>query len=104
MKVSLIADGTLGDIQPFLGLARSLSKSGHAVQIVTNVSHAEHVKPLAADGSVVSAVYFPVDWTDVFTNVEAIAVALAVGDEPRYMLALMDVWSRSAAVLAPIAR
>jgi UDP:flavonoid glycosyltransferase YjiC (YdhE family) len=103
MRMSLIADGTRGDVQPFLGLAHALRRRDHAVQLVTNASHARFVDPLVAEGVIASAVYFPVDWADVFAGDEAVVAALAKGDELAYMRALMDVWTRSAGVVAPVA-
>jgi sterol 3beta-glucosyltransferase len=36
MRIAIIASGSRGDVQPYLGLGRGLSQAGHAVRLVTN--------------------------------------------------------------------
>lgn len=44
MKVSIIAPGSRGDIQPYIALAQGLVAAGHGVRVVTTVDHEALVK------------------------------------------------------------
>jgi sterol 3beta-glucosyltransferase len=44
MRVTIIAPGSRGDIQPYLGLGVGLTRAGHAVRVVTTMDHDTLVK------------------------------------------------------------
>lgn len=44
MRVTILAPGSRGDIQPYLGLGSGLARRGHAVRVVTTLDHARLVE------------------------------------------------------------
>ncbi|MBL8111618.1 MAG: glycosyltransferase family 1 protein, partial [Acidobacteria bacterium] len=74
MKISLLAYGTRGDVQPFLGLAHALQSRGHTVRLAAPRNFEGWIRSAG-----ISFVPFPIDTQELFSR-EAAQRMLAKGD------------------------
>jgi UDP:flavonoid glycosyltransferase YjiC (YdhE family) len=93
MRVTILAFGTRGDIQPFVALGGALQATGHAVRIVTHASFYDFVTRYGLDCTTIDIDFRKAWQSQEKAGVNLFAVYRMVRDDT--MQALLTMWEAS---------